>query len=268
MCQVFEVSRSGFYAWRRRPWSKRSVEDFQLKLRIRALFAESKKRAGSPKITNDLRKEHWKVSRRRVKRLMREEGMYPHIRKKYRVTTDSRHDYPVAPNLLKRNFTVSAPNQVWVSDITYLRVNNRWMYLVVFIDLFSRMVVSWELSSTLHHGFVLNAFYKAFWRRKPGRWLMIHSDRGIQYACDAFRKALITSSCIQSMSRKGNCWDNAVAESFFHLLKSELGETFMNEEIAYRELFQYIEIDYNRKRTHSTLGYFSPAQFESMEKYA
>jgi putative transposase len=244
------------------------MEEFQMKRRIRALFAESKERAGSPKIADALRKENWRVSTRRVKRLMREESICPRLRKKYRVTTDSRHDYPVAPNLLDRNFTVSAPNQVWVTDITYLRVNNRWMYLVVFIDLFSRMVVGWGLSATLHHGFVLNAFYRAFWRRKPGILLMIHSDRGVQYACDAFRNALKDCRCIQSMSRKGDCWDNAVAESFFHVLKSELGETFMSEDHAYQELFQYIEIDYNRKRAHSTLGYFPPAVFEAMKKYA
>lgn len=142
------------------------------------------------------------------------------------------------------------------------------MYLVVFIDLFSRMVVGWELSETLHHGFVLNAFYRAFWRRKPGKALLVHSDRGIQYACEAFKNALKECYCIQSMSRKGDCWDNAVAESFFHVLKSELGESFFSKDHAFQELFQYIEIDYNRKRTHSTLGYFSPAYFENMKKYA
>jgi len=244
------------------------MEEFQMKLRIRALFKESRERAGSPKIAEDLRKESWRVSTRRVKRLMREDGFFPRIRKKYRVTTDSRHNYPVAPNLLERNFTVSAPNQVWVSDITYLRVGSRWMYLAVFIDLFSRLVVGWDLSDSLHHGFVLNAFSRAFWRRKPGARLMVHSDRGVQYACDAFRNALKECRCIQSMSRKGDCWDNAVAESFFHLLKSELGEDFVCREHAYRELFEYIEIDYNRKRTHSTLGYLSPATFEAMKKYA
>jgi putative transposase len=268
MCRVFEVSRSGYYAWRKRPWGKRAMEEFRIKLRIRVLFAESKERAGSPKIAKDLRKESWTVSTRRVKRLMREDGLCPRIRKKFRVTTDSKHDYPVAPNILDRQFTVSKPDVAWVSDITYLKVANRWMYLVVFIDLFSRMIVGWELSDTLHHGFVLNAFYKAFWRRKPGKGLLVHSDRGVQYACDAFRNVLKDYSCIQSMSRKGNCWDNAVAESFFHVLKSELGETFISKDHTYQELFQYIEIDYNRKRTHSTLGYFSPAQFEAMKKYA
>ena len=268
MCRVLEVSRSGFYAWRRRPWGKRAMEDVQLKRRIRELFAISKRRAGSPKIANDLRKEAWRVSVRRTKRLMREEGIRPCIRKKFRITTDSRHGYQVAENILNRNFTVEKPNQVWVTDITYLKVNNRWMYLVVFIDLFSRMVVGWDLSDSLHHGSALNAFYKAYWHRKPGRGLMIHSDRGVQYACDAFRAALNECNCIQSMSRKGNCWDNAVAESFFHLLKSELGEVFANERIAYRELFTYIEIDYNRQRTHSKLGYLSPVNFETMKHYA
>jgi putative transposase len=268
MCRVFTVSRSGFYAWRKRPWSNRALEDFRMKLRIRAMFAKSKERAGSPKIADDLRKENWTVSTRRVKRLMREDGLSPRIRKKFRVTTNSKHDFPIAPNILNRQFTVNKPDAAWVSDITYLKVDNRWMYLVVFIDLFSRMVVGWELSDTLHHGFVLHAFQKAFWRRKPGQWLLIHSDRGVQYACDAFRNILNEYECIQSMSRKGNCWDNAVAESFFHLLKSELGDTFTSKDIAYRELFEYIEIDYNRNRTHSRLGYYSPAQFEAMKKHA
>lgn len=268
MCRVFEVSRSGFYARQKRPCSKRQVEHLRLKVEIRVLFEESRKRAGSPKIADALRKMSWNVSRQRVKRLMREDGLCPRIRKKYRVTTDSKHAYPVAPNLLNRNFTVSSPNRVWVSDITYIKVNHRWMYLVVFIDLFSRMVISWALSDTLHHQFVLNAFYRAFWRRKPEKGLMVHSDRGVQYACDAFRNGVAGSGCIQSMSRKGNCWDNAVAESFFHLLKSELGEKFISENIAYQEIFQYIEVDYNRKRTHSTLGYFSPTNYEIMKKYA
>ena len=267
MCRVLKVSRSGYYFWRKRPMGKRKQEEQRIQPRIKALFQESKGRAGSPKIAHALRQEGMTISIRRTKRLMREACLVPNIRKKFRVTTtDSQHSYPIAPNILDRNFTVSDPNMVWVTDITYLKVDSKWMYLVVFIDLFSRMVVGWELSDTLHHGFVLNAFYKAFWRRKPGYGLMVHSDRGVQYACDAFRAALLTCQCIQSMSRKGNCWDNAVSESFFHLLKGELGETFICKEVAYQELFEYIEIDYNRKRMHSSLEYLTPAAFESRQK--
>jgi putative transposase len=268
MACVLGVTRSGYYAWLTRPQSKRSKENMQLKVEIRALYAKSKKRSGSPKIADALKKSGKNISRKRVARLMQEDGLRSCIRKKYRVTTNSRHTFPVAPNLLDRNFSVDRPNQVVVTDITYLRVNKCWMYLVVFIDLFSRMVVSWELSETLSHQFVVEAFHRALWKRKTPRGLMVHSDRGVQYACDAFRDALAKTGSIQSMSRKGNCWDNAVAESFFHLLKSELGETFNNKEIAYQELFQYIEIDYNRHRTHSTLGYYSPVDFEMLKKCA
>lgn len=268
MACVLEVTRSGYYAWLKRPQSKRTIENESLKDEIRLLYEKSKKRSGSPKITEDLKKKGKNISRKRVARLMQKEGLRSCIRKKYRVTTDSRHTYPVAPNLLNRKFLVSRPNEVVVTDITYLRVNNNWMYLVVFIDLFSRMVVSWALSETLSHHFVVEAFRKALWKRKTPRGLMVHSDRGIQYACDAFRAALAQTGCIQSMSRKGNCWDNAVAESFFHVLKSELGGTFNNKEIAYQELFQYIEIDYNRNRSHSTLGYYSPVDFEKLKKCA
>jgi putative transposase len=268
MAHVLEVTRSGFYAWLLRPCCNRRMEDRKLTLEIRALFEKSKRRSGSPKITDALRKNGRKISRKRVFRLMRKEGLRPCIRKKYRVTTDSRHSYPVAPNLLNRHFTVNRPNCVWVSDITYLRVCNRWMYLVVFIDLYSRMVVGWALSDTLHHQFVLDAFNRALWRRRPLKGLMVHSDRGVQYACDAFRNALTVNGFIQSMSRKGNCWDNAVAESFFHVLKSELGDRFTDKYRAYQDIFEYIEIDYNRQRTHATLGYHSPAGFETMNKCA
>jgi putative transposase len=268
MANVLEVTRSGYYAWLKRPLSNRAKEDMRLTLEIRALFEKSKKRSGSPKITNALQKNGIKISRKRVCRIMRKNGLRSCIRKKYRVTTDSRHSYPVAPNLLNRRFTVSYPNLVWVSDITYLKVGNRWMYLVVFIDLYSRMVVSWALSDSLEHQFVLDAFKRALWQRRPPKGLMVHSDRGVQYACDTFRNAIKTTGCIQSMSRKGNCWDNAVAESFFHLFKSELGEEFSDNHSAYHDIFEYIEIDYNRQRTHETLGYYSPAIFETMKQCA
>jgi putative transposase len=268
MARVLEVTRSGFYAWLVRPSGKRAAEDRQLTLEIRSEFAKSKRRSGSPKITEALRDNGRKVSRKRVSRLMRQEGLKPCIRKKYRVTTDSRHTYPVAQNLLNRNFTVESPNRVWVSDITYLRVNNRWMYLVVFIDLFSRMVVGWSLSDSLQHQFVVDAFYRALWRRRPPKGLMVHSDRGVQYACDAFRNVLAVNGVIQSMSRKGNCWDNAVAESFFHVFKSELGDRFTDKTNAYQDIFEYIEVDYNHNRTHATLGYKSPANFEILKKCA
>jgi putative transposase len=268
MARALDVTRSGYYAWVKRPMSKRAIENRRLTAEIHALFEKNKKRYGYPKITDALQKQGSAVNHKRVYRLMRKEGLRSCIRKKYRVTTDSRHTYPVAPNLLNRNFTVASPNLVWVTDITYLRVGNRWMYLVVFIDLYSRMVVSWSLSATLQHEFVLDAFKRALWLRRPPKGLMIHSDRGIQYACEEFRKYLVSQGCIQSMSRKGNCWDNAVAESFFHLLKTELGDQFTDAYAAYRKIFEYIEIDYNRQRTHATLGYYSPTEFEAKKKCA
>jgi len=266
MCQVFSISPSGYYRWRKAPLSNRKVKNEVLKKRIRELFRQHKGMAGSPLITADLREEpsFSNVSRNRVARLMKEMGLKCKSIKKYVVTTDSKHNEPVAPNLLDRQFAVSTPDTVYVSDITYLKIGRKWHYLTVFIDLFSRMVVGWDLSSSLERFSAMRALNKAILRRRPGNGLMVHSDRGIQYASGDFKKLLNKNGFIQSMSRKGNCWDNAVAESFFGSLKTQLihHTKFQSVTEAEQALFHYIEIYYNRQRKHSTNGYKSPAQYE------
>ena len=225
---------------------------------------KSKQRYGSPKITDELRSQGWKISKNRVARRMKLAGLKSIVRRKYRPTTDSKHSYPVAPNLLGRNFTTSAPDRVWVSDITYIATKSGWLYLTVFMDLFSRLVVGWSLSSSLSKEIVLVAFHRAISRRNPSAGLIIHSDRGVQYACKDFKKVLKKHGFIQSMSRKGDCWDNAVAESFFGIFKSELiyRKRFKGHKDALRSIFEYIEVFYNSQRKHSTLGYLSPAEYE------
>jgi putative transposase len=264
MCRILKVSRSGFYAWQRRGPSARAVETGQLDAAIRRLSDAHRGRPGSPKMTRLLAAEGWHVSESRVARRMRRLGLRAIVRRAWRVTTDSRHRLPVAPNRLARCFTAQGPNQVWVSDLTYLRTRQGWLYLVVILDLYSRQVVGWALSDSLRHPAVLKALRRAIDRRRPARGLVFHSDRGIQYACEDFVQALVAQGCVQSMSRKGDVWDNAVAESFFHLLKSELVYHVFWDGYAdaHRDLFEYIEIYYNRERLHSTLGYLSPAQFE------
>jgi len=266
MCQVLHVSLSGYYRWRKAPVSKRELENARLKRRIRELFNEHNGMAGSPMITADLREEpdFANVSRPRVARLMREMGLKCGSVKKYIVTTDSKHKEPVAANLLDRQFTVSAPDRVWVSDITYLRVGRKWYYLTVFLDLFSRLIVGWDLSASLERHSAIRALNKAIMRRRPGHGLMIHSDRGVQYASGDFRTMLQRHGFVQSMSRKGDCWDNAVAESFFHTIKTQLihHSRYQSAEEAERSLFHYIEAYYNRRRKHSTNGYKSPALYE------
>lgn len=193
------------------------MDNERLDAQIRQIYDGSKGRYGSPKITRELEDRGCRVSKSRVARRMRAIGLRSKIRRKYRVTTDSKHHFPAAPNLLERNFTTNAPDQTWVSDITYLATRTGWLYLTVIIDLFSRLVVGWALSSSLSHEMVVTALKRAVRSRRPGKGVVFHSDRGIQYACGDFRKELDNCGFIQSMSRKGNCWDNAVAESFLVL---------------------------------------------------
>ena len=204
------------------------------------------------------------VSKNRVARRMKKAGLRSIVRRKYRPTTDSKHTHPVADNLLQRNFQTSGPNKVWVSDITCIATERGWLYLTVFLDLFSRMVVGWALSSSLSTQMVLTALYRGIRARRPGPGLIIHSDRGVQYACKDFRQVLGKHNFVQSMSRKGDCWDNAVAESFFGIIKSELihHERFKGPEDTLKAIFEYIEVYYNRKRKHSTLNYQTPVQYE------
>jgi putative transposase len=265
MCHVLEVSRSRYYDWRRDPESARARETQRLDAAIRRLFEVHKGRAGSPKITRYLREEGWRVGENRVAKRMREMGLRSKVRRAYRTTTNSRHDQPVAPDRLQREFTVSGPDQVYVSDLTYLRTRSGWLYLTVVLDLYSRLVVGWALSDSLSHHAVLKALRRAIARRRPSRGLICHSDRGIQYACTDFRQLLDHHGFRSSMARKGDPWDNAVAESFFCILKSELVHQSMWDGYtdAHRDLFEYLEVYYNRERIHSTLGWVTPAQYQA-----
>ena len=266
MGQVFKMSVNGYYHWKNRKPSSRAIINERLRKRILEIYNEHNGMAGSPMITADLNDEaeFCSVSPKRVARLMREMDLKCKTVKKYVVTTDSKHNEPVAPNLLNRKFNVNTPDTVWVSDITYLRIGSRWYYLAVFIDLFSRSVVGWDLSDSLERYSVIKALKKAVARRSPGKGLMIHSDRGVQYASKDFKNLLNRYGSIQSMSRKGDCWDNAVAESFFHTLKTQLIHhvKIRTYEEAGRNLFQYIEIYYNRRRKHSSNGWKTPAHCE------
>jgi transposase InsO family protein len=233
-------------------------------LEVKAAFEAGNGHYGRDRVRLELGLRGRKASRKRVGASMDRQGLRFKRKRRFRVTTNSKHNFPVAQNLLNRNFMVSAPNQVLVSDITYLPSRCGWLYLTVFIDLFSRMVVGWCVSTSLSHEGVLEALYRAIWRRRPPAGLMIHSDRSVQYCCEAFRKALAMHHFVQSMSRKGNCWDNAVAESFFGTLKNEwLPEVDLyDRDHAETELFKYIEQYYNGQRIHTTLG-MSPVMFEN-----
>ncbi len=269
MCHALHISTSGYYSWQKRTPSRRTQENIRLQARIAELFADHDGAVGSPMMTADLRSEEVfsTISRPRVARHMCQMGLKCRTTRKYVVTTDSKHNEPVAANLLKRQFAVDAPNMVWVSDITYLNVGRKWHYLTVFIDLFSRMIVGWDISDSLERHSVIKAFQKAIIRRRPVAGLLVHSDRGIQYASRDFRAVLAQHGCVQSMSRKGNCWDNAVAESFFHTLKTQFVryQKFSTTYEAELALFRYIEVYYNRRRRHSTNGWMSPANFEQCQ---
>ena len=265
MCRNLEVPRSRYYSWRRGPESARTRETRRLDADIRRLFRIHKSRAGSPKIRRLLREEGWRVGKNRVANRMRQMGLRSKVRRRYRTTTDSRHDRPVAPNRLQRDFTTQRTDQVYVSDITYIRTRSGWLYLTVVLDLHTRLVVGWALSDSLSHHAVLKALRRAVGRRHPAQGLIFHSDRGIQYACSAFQQELGFHGFVASMSRKGDPWDNAVAESFFHILKSELVHHTIWDGYfdAHRDLFQYLEVYYNTQRIHSTLGWITPAQCDT-----
>ena len=267
MCRVLQVSRSGYYRWLKRKPSARQLDNQRLDAEIREIHDASKHRYGSPKITQELRDRGRSVGKNRVARRMRKAGLRSKIRRKYRVTTDSKHHFAVSPNLLERNFKAEAPDRVWVSDITYLATKAGWLYLTVIIDLFSRLVVGWALSSSLSHEMVVTALKRAIQRRRPGKGLIFHSDRGVQYACTDFRKELVKHEFVQSMSRKGDCWDNAVAESFFAVMKTELvyHERYEGHQDTLHSIFEYIEVFYNRQRRHSTLEYLCPSEFEKQK---
>jgi len=265
LCRTLAVSCTGFYAWCRRGLSLRAQQDAALKVGIRAAHAASGKRYGSPRIHADLRAEDRHVGRKRVARLMREEGLEGQRKRRFRSTTDSRHSFPVAPNALNRDFSASAPNKVWVTDITYIWTREGWMYLAAILDLYSRRVVGWSIDSHIDRTLALDALAMALKTRRPEPGLVHHSDRGVQYASADYQRQLQDRGITCSMSRKGDCWDNAVAESFFSTLKAELVHRtdYVSRHQARASVFEYIEIFYNGRRRHSALGYVSPVEHEA-----
>ena len=270
MCSVLEVSRSGYYHWLKIVPSIHAKADNRLTQMIIQLFTESRKTYGTRSLKKCLCKLGYQVSRCRISRLMDQAGLICKTKKKFKVTTDSKHNLPISPNLLQRQFTVNAPNRIYVGDITYISTTEGWLYLATVIDLFSRKAVGWAMDNRMTSALVNDALLMALWRRKPPPGLIWHTDRGSQYASKNHRRILKQHAIAQSMSRKGNCWDNAVAESFFHTLKTELvyNEKFTTREQAKQAIFEYIEVFYNRKRRHSTNNYLSPVEFEQMKKSA
>ena len=270
MCRLLDVSRSGYYAWLQGK-DTREQRDRQILQVIREVFEDNRETYGSPRVYRELRERGIRCSKARVERLMRKNGITPPRKKKYRVTTDSNHKNPIAPNVLQRDFTSPAPNCRWVSDITYVWTSGGWLYLAVVLDLFSRRIVGWAMDSRLDtESLPLRALHMALFGRAPGRGLIHHSDRGCQYTSKAYRDALRARAIVCSMSRRGDCWDNAVVESFFATLKLELihRRSFRTREEARLAIFDYIEVFYNRQRSHSYLGYMSPEEFEQVAEIA
>ena len=267
MCRLLAVTRSGFYAWAARGPSAHAVRDKRLREEVAAVFKGSHQRYGSPRIHAELQARGEQTSRKRVARLMQEDGLRAKKRRRFVVTTDSSHAHPVATNALRRQFgiaDVGGRNRVWVADITYVPTREGWLYLAVVLDLGSRLVVGWSMGTTLESSLARDALEMALLRRGPGRGLMHHSDRGVQYASTDYRDRLAERGVQVSMSRKGNCWDNAVAESFFATLEVELFQDadWWTRKEARAAIFEFIEIWYNRQRRHSSLGHVTPEEYD------
>ena len=266
LCRVLAISVSGYYASCGRPRSSHARRDEELSDRVVAAHLASKRRYGSPRVHAELKAAGECVGRKRVARLMREKNLAARARRRFRATTDSKHAFPVAPNMLKRDFTTTAPNEAWVTDITFLWTAEGWLYLAVILDLFSRRVVGWATSQNVDRHLALAALDNAIVLRRPGAGLVHHSDRGSTYASHEYRRALENGSIECSMSRKGDCWDNAVAESFFASLKRELEEIddLESRAGATHYIAEYIDDFYNLQRRHSAIDYKSPIEFELM----
>ena len=262
-CRALEVSRAGFYAWQRRPESERASEDRRLSVKVREAFERSRKTYGSPRVHRELGAQGEHVSRKRVIRLMQEQQLQARRRRRFKCTTTSDPSLPVAPNILARRFQAHAPNQRWVGDTTELCIGDSGrLFLAAIVDLFSRFVVGWALSAVNDRNLVLKALQMAVRRRCPQTGLLHHSDRGSPYASEDYQKALQAQGIVCSMSRRGDCYDNAAMESWFSTLKSELGERFESYASAKEQLFDYIEVFYNQQRRHSSLDYVSPGEYE------
>lgn len=261
---MMQVSRSGYYVWLNRPESNRQSSNKKLLAEIHKLHKQSRETYGNPRITRALNKQGITCGKNRVARLMRDNGIAAKTKRKFKATTNSKHNYPVAANLLNQNFSANRPNKVWVADITYIPTDEGWLYLASIEDLFNRKIVGWSMDKTMTRQLVLDALRQAVRRYRPSVGLIHHSDRGSQYASHEYRQALKDYGMLASMSRKGNCYDNACMESFFGTLKRELiyGNRFRTRDQARQAIFEYIEIFYNRIRLHSALGYMSPVEFE------
>jgi len=264
MCRVLSVTRSGFYAWRKRPASDWARTEKRLAVEVRSIFEESQRRYGSPRIHRELRAQRRPVGRHRVARLMRIQGLQARKRRRFVTTTTSEHALSTAPNLLNRRFATDAPNMVWTGDVTFIWTEQGWAYLAVLLDLFSRRAVGWALSDKNDEALTVAALQMAIDQRTPAPGLIHHTDRGTTYAATEYQDLLHRHGMRCSMSRKGNCWDNAVSESFFSTLKTECiaGQSFSTLHAARREVFAYIATFYNSTRRHSTIGYLSPMEFE------
>lgn len=269
MARVLGASRSEFYAWCQRQVTpcRRKMERRERDARIKAAFVARKERYGAPRLADDLRDAGTPANRKTIAESLQRQGLYARAARKFKATTNSRHSLPVSPNLLEQDFTATAPNQKWVGDITYLWTEEGWLYLATVIDLFSRRVVGWSMSERMTATLVCDALRMALWRRQMPSGVIFHSDRGSQYCSREFQQLIRDHECLSSMSAKGNCYDNACAESFFHSLKVEAihGERFSTREAMRKAVFEYIEVDYNRTRRHSANGNISPAAFEAKQ---
>jgi putative transposase len=263
-CDVLGVSRSGYYAWKGRPAPARASEDAELVVEIKAAHEAGRGNYGSPRVHRELRAKGRRVARKRVERLMREHGIVARRRRRFRKTTDSNHLHPIAPNVLARDFDVELPNTAWVTDVTFVWTQEGWLYLAAILDLYSRRVVGWAASANNDRALALSALDRASAARRPAAGLLHHSDRGSVYASADYGDALTKLKAVKSMSRKGDCWDNAVAESFFATIKGELldHETYLTRHAAIAAIADYVDTFYNARRRHSALGYVSPIEFE------
>ena len=264
-----KVSRSGYYDWLNRPISNRDQENMRLTKMIEQIFIEGRGCYGIRRISKKLQNDGIFISNRRISRLMLNADLSCKTKNKFKVTTDSKHNKPVSPNLLNRQFNVTQPDTYWVGDITYIPTGEGWLYLSTVIDLYSRNIIGWSMTDNMKTKLVNDALTMALWKRKPKKGLIWHTDQGSQYASDSHREILTDHGIIQSMSKKGDCWDNAVAESFFHTLKNELTNhyQFENHQEAKNIIFEYIEVFYNRIRIHSANNYLAPVEFEEKNKY-